>query len=884
MSESATAAFMPVGRAPIEVEWALVTKQPDSGYAIQDTSDGALDFDAYVGAYVTGTPNTTLGDHDPGALPWVTFGTFVNPPILAVSINGPFEGRSNDQRRILPRKVFLIKYADLRQTGLTYRRLWDELENVTLPWPGGRPYPIRSVPSDPVGALLTAIERYGLDQLASLAGLVLDRPVVLAGADYLRRHDRLDLLDALAALLPYGFRANFSAASAADNTVTHNLDFVFADFSNPRNNQVKVHYGEVTREHLLEGSLGRTYADLLLERIDLCDLATVVDHLWGARGPYSRSQPQQLLLRLAELGYNEGLRRNLENKTATFQQLEDFLKRDKVQVEKFWKSLTQKQESFAFKTVLGRPAEAVGLLARNWRAVNVGLRLGATNRLDDDDPNMAFQCLAIARKESPGAVDSFLAELIDPQDLPRDKEKIAHRQSSLVTVFQQSPLPGPHDYPATLGIALTGYEHKSWPTVVFRDLLNSYRLPGASQEAALTWARWLCGGGPLREEPPWVSELRLAVGPGEGTRVLLDPEDLDWLLLLLWLTGGARRLRPFFRHAREELLIMSKALTAPDRRSEQDGKRRQKLREAIGIELWAAGVEPSVIPDVDVARALLGGDPAGFAADNDEHDTYEYFTRLDAVISDLDPQPREVVARKMLEYAVPPRVERTRTPGSIRLLNTWSDDPVLRDVVAEHITRLHANSRPVEADLKPVYWENLKDRPGLESYVSTQRLGIVLDEAVAPGHAALIRPFTENGLSSSKLAYTLYDVFGPEMDAERMVQVFAVHHMEQLKPYQLNEVLVEFHDLLTRDRTSPKRARLPSEKADLELQNAYLAISLGGLGKAYGKEFEQYLRKRFPRDIGARRRFLWILTARKLARAFGLRKPKAAAPAGLVTS
>ena len=219
----------------LTAEWVLIGKVPGSGsdYGVLATSAGGASLRSYVGVYVTGAPSSSASMDTPGAPPWITFGAHAAGPdqvMISVTVLDQWEGLDHASRPIWPRRLFLFRFGELAAAGASYRTLWEAVQLTNLP--AREPVLHFTVRSQPIADFMATIADRGFERLATLAAAMLEGPVGLTGAGHLTRDERLTLLDAVSALLPYGFRADLSASSSVDNTVAHQIRLVFADFSN----------------------------------------------------------------------------------------------------------------------------------------------------------------------------------------------------------------------------------------------------------------------------------------------------------------------------------------------------------------------------------------------------------------------------------------------------------------------------------------------------------------------------------------------------------------------------------------------------------------------------------------------------------------------------
>ncbi|MFI6579816.1 VWA domain-containing protein [Embleya sp. NPDC050493] len=111
-------------------------------------------------------------------------------------------------------RYFTAPYAEIAAAAAGYTALWLAFRGIELPTDRERPLRVR-LPGSP-GAV--GVRGDDFEWLAGVAAAVLAGPVVITGADHLDTRSRLELLDRVAALLPYGCRAGLRFATSMGST------------------------------------------------------------------------------------------------------------------------------------------------------------------------------------------------------------------------------------------------------------------------------------------------------------------------------------------------------------------------------------------------------------------------------------------------------------------------------------------------------------------------------------------------------------------------------------------------------------------------------------------------------------------------------------------
>lgn len=211
----------------VDAQWALQGKTPGrDGYRVLACSSGgpaslsAGNFTEAIGRFSMGTPETL-----PQALPQVTV-SYLTPGVknhLALAIHrfasdaqaqdGQLMARDDDGRPVVVTSYYCVPYAPVAEHGASYQALYEAFAAVPLhPENGPVLQAELPLPPDPPAA---PDEGHAIDPLAAkTAALLLSgRPVCVLGALNASMAERLAFIDAVMALLPYGFRARMTAAT-----------------------------------------------------------------------------------------------------------------------------------------------------------------------------------------------------------------------------------------------------------------------------------------------------------------------------------------------------------------------------------------------------------------------------------------------------------------------------------------------------------------------------------------------------------------------------------------------------------------------------------------------------------------------------------------------
>jgi hypothetical protein len=202
---------------PVDVEWALQGKTLGrAGFQVLACSNGHLsqeDFSELIGRFSPGT----LANLPQVSVSYLTSGIGrgrVHYLGMAIhkwaadvhTIGGELPERDDDNRPVVVTRYFCVPYQPLADAALSHWALYEMFDDLLLSTTGGPllrvNFPARSEP--PV-----------IDALAmqSAGRLLTGRPVCVLGAESATMAERLAFIDAVASLLPYGFRTRLAATT-----------------------------------------------------------------------------------------------------------------------------------------------------------------------------------------------------------------------------------------------------------------------------------------------------------------------------------------------------------------------------------------------------------------------------------------------------------------------------------------------------------------------------------------------------------------------------------------------------------------------------------------------------------------------------------------------
>ncbi len=217
----------------VRAGWALWTKHPGStrDYAVLESSRDPLTDQEFAGAlayFAPGNPTTELGQ--PGSLPWVTISQvrIEQQRYMGMAIQKDAKQVDGAGRPIIRTSYFCIPHTELTANPISYAKLYEVLKDVWLP-PERDGLIQLSIPRLDLEDLATKIiDTYGEQAVRATAALLLSGSVSIVGAEGSTVKERLDDLDAVAAMLPNGYRTDFTAATWSDSATRHHIRLAFA--------------------------------------------------------------------------------------------------------------------------------------------------------------------------------------------------------------------------------------------------------------------------------------------------------------------------------------------------------------------------------------------------------------------------------------------------------------------------------------------------------------------------------------------------------------------------------------------------------------------------------------------------------------------------------
>lgn len=273
------------GAVPLPADWAVLGKQPGRGmgYEVLDGSLPGNRAQRYLWSATTGTPDV----RDPaGSLPWRVFLSTADGedrPVCAV-VDTTWDG-SKDATGTpsYTWRLLLAEWQPASRAGVTWTSL-DRAAARAETHPGAEA--VLHAERTPAAELAATVDRLGFEWAAAMAALLLDgRHLVITaprGGTLPDIDERVRVLDAICALLPYGCRTWLSGATWAGKT-EHALRLVFAGSARTGQTETPLATG---RPPAPGSDTARVYlAELARVRAKRESTADVIAHLLAATAP-----------------------------------------------------------------------------------------------------------------------------------------------------------------------------------------------------------------------------------------------------------------------------------------------------------------------------------------------------------------------------------------------------------------------------------------------------------------------------------------------------------------------------------------------------------------------------------------------------------------------
>ena len=890
---------------PLSAHWALIGKVAGKrqDYNIRARSRGDLNVEEIAWDYVPGTPDADI-PLDAGVLRWLTFGTHKvgMRPVVSLSVQERWQHLDQAGRAIWPRRFFACEYTPLAQRDASYATftaaclaldLDEQVGPVRLPL---RPQSLDRYSG--IEAAFTNHKHCKLENVAGIAASLLEQPqVAVTGTQFLNPDQRVELLDCIAALLPYGCRAYLTASTDIDPKIGHTIRLVLTEF--PGDGQREVPLG--TGQPLVpRGPEAERYRLLLLDRVSTYGLAVVLKHLWDDKLTCPL-QPGAAIDRLSNLHRDQN--RSTKMRKSASVDVHDAIELldgppEAVQARWELERAADPQTLVKVLTTLldakdPRAAKAVRtsfrIIVNDLAALGVSELSAGRLRL----PERSLEVAGIADGDQ--FADALLGLLLtDAQQNPADAwpGEISNR----VTLLRRFPPPAPGQFSYTCDNLRFG-DLSEWQALLVHALLSAELTDPETASRAMGWAVWL-GESQFAHDwayeiPTWVPALAfVTTAAADGTdlgvvRAAVGTEP-HWAFLLLSLARRAGRLVAVLDSRDVDLQVVDVARRVGARDVPPDYvPLRKQLTDLFDLSLWEFGASESSVASIDVARVLLRGVPRDFPFDgtNDEFDAYR--GGMERAMKGLSDDWRRYVQRHILDYVLRGASPAGRFPlAAVHLLEAWIKDPRFAPALKEYIKDKQL-SGVLESDhrLSTEFWQILIDEPEFEHLEPMLEMSKAARAAIKTPETAFarqtrrvrdrktgadftaVRPsplgeamfiFRKSGRGPAQILAAMAREWRTDKEADERLP-------EAVPPLKLWQALREFSGLIAdyvQDETDPPAGFASPAPDYAKLAEAdwafclWLIVHDDVLGRKYGRAFQKML----DEQAGLARRDYWKIT------------------------
>jgi hypothetical protein len=221
------------GGTQVSAGWALWGKYPGTNddYSVLASSAEPLsapEFESVLAHFAPGTPPAEPGM--PSSLPWIIISRMdiEGRQYLGMAIQKSTRDADAAGRPITMTSYFCMPYPEVADASVSFADLYQVLNSIQLPYEGNGLIQLTVPTLDPAAIAADIVEEFGELTVAAATSLLLSGPVSIVGSNGSTATERLRFLDAVATLLPYGYRADYTAATWSDSGARHQIRLAFA--------------------------------------------------------------------------------------------------------------------------------------------------------------------------------------------------------------------------------------------------------------------------------------------------------------------------------------------------------------------------------------------------------------------------------------------------------------------------------------------------------------------------------------------------------------------------------------------------------------------------------------------------------------------------------
>ncbi|GAB3841964.1 hypothetical protein GCM10027610_051950 [Dactylosporangium cerinum] len=595
-------------------------------------------------------------------------------------------------RPIIANRYFDVAFEAAPDCQAGYLELYTAIARLQLPLAHGS-VSVR-LPAANLEHLVEDVDSLGFEWVATLAALLLDRPVMVVGDQPPPLADRIRCLDAVVALLPYGLRANLVAGTWTPNAAEHEIDLGFADGAN--NSQFQVGWQQLPALPALSASTAR-YLEEVQRQQRRNGTDWLVRRLWQHTAPLPLAPDEDVAAAVLRVLENEDLPHavyhRIQSRTAVAGEARAALaSTDPAELP------AEIRLGLLRQVAVDGDEQDLHLLDRLWSG-EVGAVLGEAVASTAAEPVAARYVALLARRPELTAMRHRWV-----RDAAHRPDPAAHVR--MARILAASPPPAEDD---TTLRALVLQNHTLC-------LELAVTVANRADEPAIRWLRWLADGtpDPSHPTPDWLRPFGVAVGARPAM------QHADAVSLALW---GARALLAVLCLARaRDTLPQTLPVLTPEllRAAEQPEARASIGRLLTGIATQSAATQAFVDLLLAACESFEGA-----ARPVDDADAYA------SVAADLlrrlfTPDRRRMATVQLVRGLTGPRHQRSGLLVATALADRLRPDELHRHVLVAVLPAVE-ETPALLLDLPAVMQDELVEMsPALRERAVLERISAVL--------------------------------------------------------------------------------------------------------------------------------------------------------------
>jgi hypothetical protein len=425
----------------LHAEFAIRSKQPGDTqeYRVLAAGPGALGASGFEAVFRHLSVGSAPAGGRPGAEdePAVTCGAYLQPggeAYVAVIRQERTELKDGWGRTVSAYSCACVPYSRLASSPASYLDIYSSIPTHEELRAGSFPAHVQVEPllgGSRLRQYARIVDDAGYEFCAALAAWVLHGGVALMRGLDLGQRARLEYLDAIACLLPYGSRAALSVSTWMQSASRHSIRLGFSDQA--RRQETRVVWGGPTPTELEPGAPSEQYHRLLLDLRQIDEggrpytTLDVLTHLAERREPLSFESPEPFVRVLYELNQPYLVWRGVREGRGDVQQVRELFRTGNAG------ALPERRRQDLLRFLLSRPrltSEDVEIVSGHWHEdLRPALLDSARARLEEPGGEAALEELGELAWER-GGLPEFLhaiLEAADSEPSSPDRRRVAAR-------------------------------------------------------------------------------------------------------------------------------------------------------------------------------------------------------------------------------------------------------------------------------------------------------------------------------------------------------------------------------------------------------------------------------------------------------------------------